>query len=143
MIERPNERDRGDILPFITLSQVTHQSEHFSKAVTCQQVFKTKKENVFFVWTCVPLCDRTCVCAQGSAIDQFPKPGLFSIMFYAPSLLNQSGACSCVAKYCFSSTVMILEAVHYLQFIKMKLLAGENGLASTLTPVAVAHAVPT
>ena len=72
----------------------------------------------------VCMCDFVC-----SWLDrQFPEPGLFSIMFYVSLLLNQSGAWAVFAKYCCSSAIMILEAVHYLQFIKMELLAGETDL---------------
>lgn len=61
-------------------------------------------------------------------------------MFYVSSLLNQSVALIRLAKYCFSSAIRILGAVHYLQFIKMELLAGETDLRLPSTPVAVAHA---
>lgn len=89
----PNEWGSWEILPFITLSQVTQHSEHFPKT---QVPTGGKKRLCIFVQTYVHTRVSTYMCMferVSLQVDgQFPKPGLFSIMFYASLLLNQSGA---------------------------------------------------
>lgn len=80
------------MLTFTTLSQVTQHLEHFPKT---EVPIGGKKRLCVFVQTYVcrwvSLCVCMCEVVHLQLDRQFPKPGLFSIMFYVSLLLNQSG----------------------------------------------------
>lgn len=74
--ESPNEWAGWETHSFIVLSQVTQHSEHFPRSR-------------------LPMCGknnsvRMCACVLN--VSNPPNPGLSSIMFYVPLLLNQSAS---------------------------------------------------